>query len=249
MSIIRLQHIGTAVSDFERVSKTLERLGLPTRDFRNDQGKGFQHDSRVLLGNECWLHIVHNWNPESRVNQYMNTHGDGLEHLALETDDIEADIERLRKQKIPIFEDKIFDANDGYEAFVFPEHSIGFTIELIQPHVKSWAYPDDARDKAVSPKLGIVRAHSVRANVKDLNIATERFETLFGLKAHSNVINLGNAELELQENQGREHLTSVTLASQTVTQDMEVLQSFGAKIIGESSFDSEFGFSVELVSS
>ena len=93
-----------------------------------------QLDARILLGNECWLHLVENWNPESRVNQFLQGKGEGLEHISLETDDIEGDVEHLREIGVPIFEDKIFDANDGYEAFGFPDQLPGLTADLMPPH-------------------------------------------------------------------------------------------------------------------
>ena len=144
MTIVRVQHIGIAVKDFQGTLNKFEKVyGLKARDFRDDQGQGMQLDARVLLGNECWLHIVQNWNPESRVNKFLQERGQELEHLALQTDTIENDIRYLNENNIPIYQDKIFDANDGYEAFVYPDDGVGFTIELIQPHAHSWAYPED----------------------------------------------------------------------------------------------------------
>src|SRR5215469_13079605 len=87
MAILRLQHIGMAVSDLRQACEWFERtLGLKARDYRSDQGRGMQLDARILLGNECWLHLVQNWNPESRVNQFLHSHGPGLEHIAVQTD-------------------------------------------------------------------------------------------------------------------------------------------------------------------
>ena len=181
MTIVRLQHIGTAVRKFQTTCVHLERIGLKTRDFRDDQAKGFQHDSRVLLENLCWVHVVHNWNPESRVFQFLERYGEGLEHIALQTDDIQEDVRRLRDQRIPIFQDTVFDANDGYEAFVYPDDAIGFTVELIQPHLTSLGYPEEARGSPVSNKLGVTRAHHIGAVVEDLAYSCHRFEELFGL--------------------------------------------------------------------
>lgn len=246
MTIFRLQHIGTAVRDFDKVSTRFKQLGLPTRDFRNDQGRGFQHDSRILLGNECWLHIVHNWNPEARVNQFLTREGEGLEHLALESDDIEADVARLRELGIPMFEDKIFDANDGYEAFVFPDDAIGFTIELIQPHVKSWAYPEDARGEPVSHDLGVTRAVEVRAAVEDVAASSKKFEQMFGLQATDGVISLGNASLVLVPSEEKTGLTRVALQTATLDQDLDYLSSANARMLEPHCFDAEMGFEVEL---
>jgi methylmalonyl-CoA/ethylmalonyl-CoA epimerase len=181
VTIRRLQHIGMAVSDLRQACDWFENtFGLKARDFRNDQGRGMQLDARILLGNQCWLHIVQNWNPASRVNQFLHSHGPGLEHISLETDSIEADIQHLRDLGVPIFGDKIFDAPDGFEAFVYPEHTLCMTVELIQPHATSWSYPD--ADLPVSDRLGIRRLDHVGLAVVDCAAACERLESLFGLR-------------------------------------------------------------------
>ena len=82
--IVGVHHIGLVVEDLAAACATWERLlGLKAQDYRNNQGKGFQLDARIMLPNGCWLHLVQNWNPESRVNQYLGKHGESLEHLAL----------------------------------------------------------------------------------------------------------------------------------------------------------------------
>ncbi|NIP34763.1 MAG: hypothetical protein GWO27_07790, partial [Thermoplasmata archaeon] len=144
---------------------------------------GFQLDARILLGNECWLHLVQNWNPESRVNRFLREKGEGLEHIAIETDDIEGDVAHLREIGVPIYQDRIFDANDGYEAFVYPDQLPGLTIELIQSHERAWVYPEDAIDQPLSNDMSLLRLHHLGLVVEDLQQACDRFERLFGLKA------------------------------------------------------------------
>lgn len=181
--ILRLQHIGTAYFSHASAAERLTRVGLPPAELRTDQGRGFQLDSRVLLGNECWLHVVHNWNPEARVCRYLRSVGEGLEHLALEVDDIEAAAERV-KRSAPIFEDTIFRAADGFEAFVAPEDAGGFTVELIQPHSTSWNWPDPPPPR-LSPLLRATRLAEVVAVAPDPAAAAARFEELFGLASRA----------------------------------------------------------------
>lgn len=180
--ILRLQHLGTAYLSHASAAERLTRVGLPPAELRTDQGRGFQLDSRVLLGNECWLHVVHNWNPEARVCRYLRSVGEGLEHLALEVDDIEAAVERV-KRSAPIFEDTIFRAADGFEAFVAPEDAGGFTVELIQPHATSWNWPDPP-PRRLSPLLRATHLAEVVAVAPDPAAAAARFEELFGLPSH-----------------------------------------------------------------
>ncbi|MDE0073738.1 MAG: VOC family protein [Gammaproteobacteria bacterium] len=182
--ILRVQHIGMVVRDLEDACARFERvLGLKARDFRHDQGKGMQLDARILLGNECWLHLVQNWNPESRVNRFLQEKGEGLEHICLETDDIEADVAHLREIGVSVWEDRILDANDGYEAFVYPDRLPGLTIELIQSHDRSWYYPPEAVGEPVSDSMELFRLQHIGLCVHDLADACERFERFFGLVA------------------------------------------------------------------
>jgi methylmalonyl-CoA/ethylmalonyl-CoA epimerase len=177
--ITRLSHIGLVCESLEATVKNYEKLfGLKAVDFRNDQGKGFQLDARIMFGNECWLHLVQNWNPESRVNRFLKSHGEGLEHIAIETDNIQADVDHLRKIGVPVYQDTIFNAADGFEAFVYPEDGIGFTVELIQPHATSWRF-----DAARLSNPNILGLQHIGVAVKDLGAAAQRFQHLFGVKA------------------------------------------------------------------
>lgn len=232
MAILRVQHVGVAVSDYAAARRRFDRLALPLRDFRNDQGRGFQHDGRILLGNDCWLHVVHNWNPESRVNRFLTTRGEGLEHLALETDDIEADVARLREIGVPIFEDHIFDANDGYEAFVYPVDAAGFTVELIQPHATSWVYPENGRSRPVSDRLGIDRLAQIHARVDEVDGARRRLQALFDLSAENGALSLGNASLQLDSGEP-EGLSALVLETKSLEKDAAFLESSGVALEGE----------------
>lgn len=178
--ITRLQHLGLAVENLEAFSDRWDKLlGLCPGELRRNQGKGFQFDARIMFPNHCWLHVVQNWNPESRVNRFLRSHGEGLEHVALETDDIEADVAHLRQLGVPIYQDTIFNAADGFEAFVYPGDAIGFTVELIQPHATSWNFD---LNKVTNPNVRGLQ--HVGVAVRDVAEAAQRFELLFGLPAN-----------------------------------------------------------------
>ncbi len=144
LNLLRLQHLGLVVDDLARAREQFERIfGLVARDFRDDQGQGMQYDARILFPNHCWLHLVQNWDPDSRVNRFLRDRGEGMDHLALQSSDVHADVAHLRARNIPIFNDEIKDANDGFEAFVYPDQLPGMTVELIEPHAHSWTFPDE----------------------------------------------------------------------------------------------------------
>jgi methylmalonyl-CoA/ethylmalonyl-CoA epimerase len=268
MAIIRVQHIGIAVNDMQAACDGFEKLfGLKSRDFRDDQGKGMQYDSRILLGNECWLHVVQNWNPESRVYQFLEQHGEGLEHIALETDDIEADVQHLRELNVPIFQDKIFDAQDGFEAFVYPDQTPGLTVELIQPHATSWTYPQDALGSPVSSKMGIIKLQHIGLGVNDCRAACERFEELFGLKARDfrddqgkgmqydarillgnecwlHIVQNWNPEARVYQFVERhgEGLEHIALKTDSIEADVQYLRELNVPVYQDKIFDAADGF-------
>ena len=177
--ILRVHHIGLVVEDLEKAVKNYEKLfGTKATDFRNDQGKknGVSHqlDARIMMPNGCWLHLVQNWNPDSRVNKFLQKHGESLEHVALETTDIEEEVAHLRSIGCPVVDDKINNAADGFESFVTPEDGIGFTVELIQPHKTSYGFEPW---KCSNPNvLGI---QHIGVACKDVAASTEKFAKLF----------------------------------------------------------------------
>ncbi len=220
--ILRIHHIGLVVDQLNKAVETYEKLfGFQATDYRNDQGKGYQLDARIMMPNRTWLHLVQNWNVESRVNRFLQEHGEGLEHICLETTDIEEEVAYLRSIGVPIFEDKIFNAADGYEAFIYPEDGIGFTVELIQPHATSYYWEPE---KVSNPNLAGLQHIGVA--VKNVAEAAGKFEKLFRVKAtalrtdqhHSTqkdmMIELGNDRMWL-------HLVESTDPGNRVAQFME----------------------------
>ncbi len=265
--ILRVQHIGVVVRDLEDACARFERvLGLKARDFRDDQGQGMQLDARILLGNECWLHLVENWNPESRVNRFLRERGEGLEHICLETDDIEADVAHLREIGVGVWEDRILDANDGYEAFVYPDQLPGLTVELIQSHERSWYYPPDAVGEPVSDSMNLVRLRDIGLRVNNLADACARFDRFFGLVAEDVRDDLGAEErpnaripfpnqcrLHLVENRNAESSTprfphlrgegmdQIALETTDVEADVATLREHGILLLGDAIHDARDG--------
>jgi catechol 2,3-dioxygenase-like lactoylglutathione lyase family enzyme len=141
--VLGLQHIGVAVRDLAAVASRFEGLfDLPARELRTDQHGGEQKDVMIEPGNDrLWLHVTESWGQNARVRQFLDATGEGLEHLCIEVADIRDAVIRVTGQGVPIFEHKIFtNRPDGFEAFVYPEHTTGVTVELIEPYPTSRGY-------------------------------------------------------------------------------------------------------------
>lgn len=141
--VLGLQHIGIGVKDLDAAARSFQELfGLEPRDLRTDQHEGEQRDVMIMPGNDrLWLHIVESWGPRARVTKFVQEKGEGLEHLCIEVDDIREAVKRVTGAGVPIYEHKIFtNRPDGFEAFVYPEHTTGVTVELIEPYPTSRGY-------------------------------------------------------------------------------------------------------------
>lgn len=141
--VLGLQHIGVAVRNLEATCKAFEQLfDLRARDLRTNQHGGEQKDVMIDPGNDrLWLHVTQSWGENARVRQFLHEKGEGLEHLCIEVDDIREAVNRVSGRGVPLFNHKIFtNRPDGFEAFVYPEHSTGVTIELIEPYPTSRGY-------------------------------------------------------------------------------------------------------------
>lgn len=141
--VLGLQHIGVAVCSFAEAADQFRKLfDLETRNVRTDQHDGEQKDGMIEPGNDrLWLHITESWGPNARVRAFLEAKGPGLEHLCIEVRDIREAVNRVTQRGVPVYDHKIFtNREDGFEAFIYPEHTGGVTIELIEPYPTSRGY-------------------------------------------------------------------------------------------------------------
>jgi methylmalonyl-CoA/ethylmalonyl-CoA epimerase len=141
--VLGLQHVGVAVKDLQATIRQFgDLLDLQASDLRTDQHDGEQKDIMICPGNDrLWLHVTESWGENARVRHYLERAGQGLEHLCIEVDDIRHAVVRVTSAGVPLYDDKIFtNRPDGFEAFIYPEHSTGVTIELIEPYPSSRGY-------------------------------------------------------------------------------------------------------------
>ncbi len=141
--VLGLQHIGVAVSNLDEAGELFKKLfDLEVRGLRTDQHGGEQRDAIIEPGNDrLWLHLTQSWGSNARVRKFLEEKGPGLEHICVEVADIREAVLRVTGCGVPIYEHKIFtNREDGFEAFVYPEHTTGLTVELIEPFPTSRGY-------------------------------------------------------------------------------------------------------------
>ena len=129
----RIDHIGVAVSSIE------ESIGL----YRDSFEMAEQHRETVeeqgvnavlLEVGEGHVELIEPLSPESGVAKFIERNGEGLHHVAYQTDDIDAALEKVRAAGLRLIDEEPRIGIRGYRvAFVHPKSTGGVLTELVQP--------------------------------------------------------------------------------------------------------------------
>ena len=131
--ITALDHIAIAVPDLGKaVERFLEDFGLP---FEGPEDVVDAKTSPAFFPlPPTSIELIHPLNGEGPVAKYLEKKGGGLHHLCFRSDDIHADVERLRKKGYEFLSDAPSPgAHNSLVIFIHPKSCDGVLIELNQP--------------------------------------------------------------------------------------------------------------------
>lgn len=133
--ITRLDHIAVAVPDLaEGIRRFAEDFGL-TFEGQEDVLSAVTSTAFFPIEGTC-IELIHPLNGQGPVQKYLDKRGGGLHHICFETDDIEADMVRLRELGYRLLSDAPQPGAHGTRVvFVHPKSTGGILIELAEhPH-------------------------------------------------------------------------------------------------------------------
>lgn len=131
--ITALDHIAIAVPDLERaIKRFLEDFGL---DYQGTQAVAAAKTTTAFFPlPPTSIELVHPLNGEGPIAGYLEKKGGGLHHLCFRSDDIEADIARLKQKGYQFLSDQpSLGAHNSKVIFIHPKSCDGVLIELNQP--------------------------------------------------------------------------------------------------------------------
>ncbi|EED32899.1 methylmalonyl-CoA epimerase [gamma proteobacterium NOR5-3] len=131
--ITALDHIAVAVPDLEKAIKRFcEDFGLPL-DGQDDVEAAKTSTAFIPLP-PTNIELVHPLNGEGPIAKYLEKRGGGLHHLCFRSDDIYADVERLRAKGYEFLADAPAPgAHNSLTIFIHPRSCDGVLVELSQP--------------------------------------------------------------------------------------------------------------------
>ena len=129
---LRVDHIGIAVKDLEQAKKFYtEVLGMKC------MGEEVVEEQKVKV---CFIpcgdsevELVKSTSPDGPIAKYIEKNGEGIQHLAIRVDDIEAALADLKEKGVRLIDEKPrYGAGGATIAFVHPKATGGILLELSQ---------------------------------------------------------------------------------------------------------------------
>ncbi len=129
----RIDHIGVAVEDLDAALTLYERdyeMQVVHREVVDEQGV----EAVLLDVGENHVELLAPLGPDTPVGKFLAKSGPGLHHVAYQTADIEAELERLKAAGARLLDETPRTGiRDSRVAFVHPKSSGGVLTEIVQP--------------------------------------------------------------------------------------------------------------------
>ncbi|HNZ10790.1 MAG: Glyoxalase/Bleomycin resistance protein/Dioxygenase superfamily protein [Deltaproteobacteria bacterium ADurb.Bin151] len=131
MRILKIDHIGIAVKNLAESAKLYEMLGIQST------GSEVVAEQQVKVSffpvGDSEIELLESTSPDGPIARYIEKNGEGIQHLALRVDDIEAALEELKANGIRLIDEKPrYGAGGAKIAFVHPKSTGGILLELSQ---------------------------------------------------------------------------------------------------------------------
>lgn len=126
---MKIDHIAIAVNNVEDAAKIYqEALGVDTVEFETVESEGVK--LAILHLENGRIELMQPMNDESPIKKFLDKKGQGLHHVALQTDNIEGEVERMEECGIQ-FLGKIRPGSEGTKViFIHPKSLNGVLAEL-----------------------------------------------------------------------------------------------------------------------
>ena len=132
MNVKRIDHVGIAIADVAAAKRLYEDLlGLKLTREETVTDQGVRTYFYPIAGVK--LELLESTTPDGPIARHLEKRGPGMQHLAVEVDDIEAAIAELKAKGVRMLDDA---PRRGVEntriAFVHPRDTHGVLLELVE---------------------------------------------------------------------------------------------------------------------
>ena len=126
---MKIDHIAIAVNDVEESAKVYQKaLGIDAIEFETVESEGVK--VAIIPMENGRIELMQPTKDDSPIKKFLDKKGPGLHHMALETDDIEGEVERMEGCGVQ-FLGKVRPGSAGTKVtFIHPKSLEGVLAEL-----------------------------------------------------------------------------------------------------------------------
>ena len=130
MKILKIDHIGIAAKAIDQVSPFWsDILGLKVTGKETTEEQKVR--SAFIPVGESELEILESTSPDGALAKFIETRGEGIQHIALRVDNLEEALQELKAKGVRLIDEKPRrGAGGGKIAFVHPKATGGVLLEL-----------------------------------------------------------------------------------------------------------------------
>lgn len=128
---MKIDHIGIVVRDIEEALEVYEAaLGLPLKEVAEVADQAVR--AAFLPVGESNIELVQPTTGDSGIAKFLAKRGEGIHHICIEVEDIEAALGRLKEHNVQLIDEVPRQGTHGRVAFVHPKAAHGVLVELIE---------------------------------------------------------------------------------------------------------------------
>ena len=131
MKIKHIDHIGIAVRSIDKGLVIYKKLGLEPAGFETvDEQRA---KTAFIPVGDSEIELLESTAPDGPIGKFIDKRGEGLHHIALRVDDIEAALAGLKEKGVQLIDEKPrYGAGGARIAFIHPKSTNGILLELSQ---------------------------------------------------------------------------------------------------------------------
>ncbi|NLG85695.1 MAG: methylmalonyl-CoA epimerase [Firmicutes bacterium] len=128
--IKKIDHVGIAVSNMEEACRFYEDV-LEIKVTGTEEVKEQKVITAFLPVGDSEIELLAPTAPDSPIARFIEKRGEGIQHIALRVDDIEAELERLKAAGVRLIDEKPRRGAGGAKiAFIHPKATGGVLLEI-----------------------------------------------------------------------------------------------------------------------
>ena len=127
----KISHIGIAVADLQQSCKLFSKL--LNKDFHTEYVSSESVTTAFFKMGDSKIELISSDQDDSAITKYLKKHKEGIHHLAIDVDNIQNEIHRLKKEGFRFLnETPKIGADNKLIVFLHPKDTNGVLVEICQ---------------------------------------------------------------------------------------------------------------------